>query len=163
MLKLIVQSEEDIRNKNATPQDGMFENLEKSFLDNRLKSFEVMWTKNAKYDLEEVIKYIKVDSIKVAKNIFSEIKEQCNDLAIFLLSRRIVPELQHIGILQYWELIYKMWGIVYKIEDEKVYILIVVDSSRDIEDILFRRLLKDDSKTSEALGEADVSSKTLED
>jgi len=45
-------------------------------------------------------------------------------------------------------LIYKRWRIVYKIEGNKVYILIVIDSSRDIEDILFRRLLKDDNKTS---------------
>ena len=29
LLKLIVQSEEDIRNNNVTPQDKMFENLEK--------------------------------------------------------------------------------------------------------------------------------------
>ena len=29
LLKMIVQSEEDIRNKNVTPQDEMFENLEK--------------------------------------------------------------------------------------------------------------------------------------
>ena len=29
LLKLIVQSEEDIRNKNTTSQDEMFENLEK--------------------------------------------------------------------------------------------------------------------------------------
>ena len=114
-----------------------------------MKSFEVIWTKNAEYDLEEIIEYIKADSVEVAKDIFFEIKEQCNDLAIFPLSRRIVPELQHIGILRYRELIYKRWRIVYKIEDEKVYILIVVDSSRDIEDILFRRLVKNDNKSLE--------------
>ena len=114
-----------------------------------MESFQVIWTKNAEYDLEEIIEYIKTDSIEVAKNIFFEIKEQCNDLSIFPLSRRVVPELQHIGILRYRELIYKRWRIVYKIEGEKVYILIVVDSSRDIEDILFRRLLKNDNKSLE--------------
>ena len=114
-----------------------------------LKNFKVIWTKNAEYDLEEIIEYLKTDSIKVAKDIFFEIKKQCNSLSIFPTSRRIVPELQHIGILPYRELIYKRWRIVYKIESEKIYILIVVDSSRDIEDILFRRLLKDDNKTLE--------------
>ncbi len=110
-----------------------------------MESFQVIWTKNAKYDLEEIIEYIKTDSIEVAKNIFFEIKEQCN------LSRRVVPELQYIGILRYRELIYKRWRIVYKIEGKKVYILIVVDSSRDIEDILFRRLLKNDDKSLQSL------------
>jgi len=112
-----------------------------------LKNFDVIWTKNAEYDLEEIIEYIKTDSIKVAKTIFFEIKEQCNSLSIFPKSRRIIPELQHIGISQYRELIYKRWRIVYKIQGKKIYILIVVDSSRDIEDILFRRLLKDDNKS----------------
>jgi len=111
-----------------------------------LKNFEVIWTKNAEYDLEEIIEYIKTDSIQVAKDIFFKIKEQCNSLSNFPTSRRVVPELQNIGILRYRELIYKRWRIVYKVESEKVYILIVIDSSRDIEDILFRRLLKDDRK-----------------
>ncbi len=111
-----------------------------------MKKLEVIWTKNAEYDLEEIIEYIKTDSIKAAKDIFFEIKEQSKSLSIFPVSRRVVPELQHIGILQYRELIYKRWRIIYKIENEKIYILIVVDSSRDIEDILFRRLLKNDNK-----------------
>ena len=114
-------------------------------MDERLKNFEVIWTKNAEYDLEEIIEYIKTDKLKVAKSIFFEIREQCKDLAVFPLSKRVVPELQHIGIVRYKELIYKRWRIIYKVEDKKVYILIIADSSRDIEDILFRRLLKDDN------------------
>jgi len=115
-------------------------------LSDRLKKFDINWTKNAEYDLEEIIEYIKTDSIKVAKNIFFEIKEQCNSLSFFPKSRRIVPELQYIGVLRYRELIFKRWRIIYKIEDKKIYILAVVDSSRDIEDILFRRLMKGDNK-----------------
>ncbi|WOE68766.1 type II toxin-antitoxin system RelE/ParE family toxin [Hydrogenimonas thermophila] len=111
-----------------------------------MKNFEVIWTKNAEFDLESIIEYIKTDSIKIAKDIFLEIKNQSNQLSIFPTSRRIVPELQQIGILKYRELIFKRWRIIYKIEKEKVYILIVVDSSRDIEDILFQRLLKNDNK-----------------
>ena len=110
-----------------------------------MKSFEVIWTKNAEYDLETIIEYIKTDSVEIAKDIFFEIKDQCNNLSIFPASRRVVPELQQIGVLKYRELIFKRWRIIYKIENEKVYILIVVDSSRDIEDILFGRLLKNDN------------------
>ncbi len=110
-----------------------------------MKSFEVIWTKNAEYDLETIIEYIKTDSVEIAKDIFFEIKDQCNNLSIFPASRRVVPELQQIGVLKYRELIFKRWRIIYKIENEKVYILIVVDSGRDIEDILFGRLLKNDN------------------
>ncbi len=112
-----------------------------------MKDFKVIWTKNAEFDLESIIEYIKTDSVQTAKNIFFEIKNRCDDLSILPASRRIVPELQQIGVLKYRELIYKRWRIIYKIENEKVYIVTVVDASRNVEDILFQRLLKDDNKT----------------
>ena len=86
----------------------------------KLENSEVSWTENAQYDLEEIIEYIKTDSVEIARNIFFEIKEQCSNLSIFPESRRIVPELQHIGILKYKELIYKRWRIVYKVENERI-------------------------------------------
>ena len=57
-------------------------------------------------------------------------------------SGRVVTELQQIGIFKYREIIYKRWRIIFKIENQKVYILLVVDSSRNLEDILFQRLVK---------------------
>ncbi len=37
LLKLIIQGEEDIQNGNVTPQDEMFENLEKKLFDSNSK------------------------------------------------------------------------------------------------------------------------------
>ncbi|MDD2699331.1 MAG: type II toxin-antitoxin system RelE/ParE family toxin [Arcobacteraceae bacterium] len=107
-----------------------------------MKDFEVIWTKNAEFDLETIIEYIKIDSIDSAKKIFFAIKEECNNLYYFPKRKRVVPELQQIGILKYGEVIYLRWRIIYKIENTKVYILLVVDSSRNLEDILFQRLIK---------------------
>jgi predicted component of type VI protein secretion system len=56
--------------------------------------------------------------------------------------KRVVPELQHIGVIKYRELIYKRWRVIFKIQETNVFILLVVDSSRNLEDILFQRLLK---------------------
>jgi len=107
-----------------------------------MKQFEVMWTKSAQFDLELIIEYIKTDSINIAKKIFFEINKECNNLYFFPERKRIVPELQQIGILKYREIIHKRWRIVYKIDNTKVYVLLVVDSSRNLEDILFQRLIK---------------------
>lgn len=107
-----------------------------------MKSFEVLWTKSAKDDLELVIEYIKLDSISIAKEIFLGIKNECESLYYFPKRKRVVPELQQIGIFKYREIIYKRWRIIFKIENQKVYILLVVDSSRNLEDILFQRLIK---------------------
>ena len=106
-----------------------------------MKQFEVIWTENAVFDLELIIEYIKTNSFDIAKKIFFEIKKECKNLYYFPERKRIVPELQQIGILKYREIIHKRWRIIYKIDNTKVYILLVVDSSRNLEDILFQRLI----------------------
>jgi len=106
-----------------------------------MKKFKVLWTKSAQFDLEAIIEYIKMDSIDIAKNIFFEIKQECDNLYYFPERKRVVPELQQIGILKYREIIHKRWRIIYKIDNTKIYILLVVDSSRNLEDILFQRLI----------------------
>jgi plasmid stabilization system protein ParE len=106
-----------------------------------VKKFEVIWTKSAQFDLELIVEYIKMDSLDIAKKIFFEIKDECASLYYFPERKRVVPELQQIGILKYREIIYKRWRIVYKIDNTKVYVLLVADSSRNLEDILFQRLI----------------------
>jgi plasmid stabilization system protein ParE len=112
-----------------------------------MKRFKVIWTQNAELDLELIIEYIKTNSIEIAKKIFIEIKQECNKLYTLPERKRVVPEFQEIGIVKYREIIYKRWRIIYKIGDEKVYVLLVADSSRNLEDILFQRLIKSDNKT----------------
>jgi plasmid stabilization system protein ParE len=106
-----------------------------------MKQFKVIWTKSAVFDLELIIEYIKTDNLTIAKKIFLEIKKECTDLYYFPQRRRVVPELQQIGILKYREIIHKRWRIIYKMDNTKVYVLLVVDSSRNLEDILFQRLI----------------------
>ena len=106
-----------------------------------MKQFKIQWTKNAEFDLEQIIEYIKISSLEIAKKIFFEIKDECNKLYYFPQRKRIVPELQQIGIIKYKEIIFKRWRIIFKIDNNIVYILLVVDSSRNVEDILYQRLL----------------------
>jgi plasmid stabilization system protein ParE len=110
-----------------------------------MNRYSVIWTDNAQYDLELIIKYIKIDSITIAKKIFFEIKNECDQLYYMPARKKIVPELQQIGIIKYREILYKRWRIVFKIEEDKVSVLIVSDSSRNLEDILFQRLIKTDN------------------
>ena len=68
-------------------------------------------------------------------------KKECENLYYFPQRKRVVPELQQIGILKYKEIIYERWRIIFKIDNTKVYVLLVVDSRRNLEDILFQRLI----------------------
>ena len=45
-----------------------------------MKKFEVLWTKSAEYDLESIIQYLKLDSVSIAKEIFIDIKKECENL-----------------------------------------------------------------------------------
>ena len=107
-----------------------------------MKEFEVIWTKNAQFDLESIIEYIKIDSLDIAKKIFFEIKKECENLHYFPERKRVVPELQQIGISKYREIIYEKYRIIFKIDNTKIYVLLVVDSRRNLEDILFQRLIE---------------------
>jgi plasmid stabilization system protein ParE len=107
-----------------------------------MHKYTVVWTDNAQYDLELIIEFIKIESVSIAKEIFFEIKNECDQLYYMPTRKRVVSELQQIGIVQYREVLFKRWRIVFKIKELSVSVVAVIDSSRNIEDILFQRLLK---------------------
>ncbi|MEA2028359.1 MAG: type II toxin-antitoxin system RelE/ParE family toxin, partial [Campylobacterota bacterium] len=74
--------------------------------------------------------------------IFLAIKEQGNNLNTMPLRHRIVPELQLLGITRYREIIYKRWRIIYRVSQESVFIVAIFDTARNLEDILFERLIQ---------------------
>jgi plasmid stabilization system protein ParE len=104
--------------------------------------FIVHWAGIAEEDLKNIILYIAEDSPTNARNIFEKIKETASGLTRLPESARIVPELQDQGIFLYRELILVPWRIVYRISGKKVYVLSVIDSRQNVEDILLKRLIK---------------------
>ena len=110
-----------------------------------ISRYEVVWGSSAENDLKSIIEYVVTDSPSDALKIFKNIKPKASNLLIFPERDRIVPELRDHGILQYRELIISPWRILYRISEKKVYVLSVLDSRQNIEDILLNRLIR--SKT----------------
>ena len=104
------------------------------------KNYEVIWSNVAENDLKRIIEYIAEDSPSIALKIFKNIKKRALSLYTFPKRGRIVPELRDQGIMQYRELIISPWRILYRISENNVYVLSVLDSRRNIEDILLQRL-----------------------
>ncbi len=104
-------------------------------------TYQVFWTQTAQQDLRKIITYIAADSETQARTVYSAIKQKANNLQQMPLQGRIVPELSYYGILTYRELISQPWRIIYRIEDNKVWVLAVIDSRRNVEDILLDRFL----------------------
>jgi len=103
--------------------------------------YQVVWTSVAENDLKKIIEYISVDSPHNALNILRKIKRKASSLYTFPERDRIVPELQDQGILQYRELIGPPWRLIYRIAERKIFVLSVIDSRQNVEDILLKRLI----------------------
>ena len=106
------------------------------------KRYTVYWSKVAQDDLLAIIEYIALDSYDNAEVIFKKNKEQTVKLESFPERGRVVSELEFHNITNYRELIVVPWRIIYRIEEQKVYILAVIDSRRNFEDIILKRILK---------------------
>ncbi len=104
--------------------------------------YKVVWGSSAENDLKSIIEYIAEDSPSDALKIFKNIKQKASGLFTFPERGRIVPELRDHGILQYRELIVPPWRILYRISEKQVFVLSVLDSRQNIEDILFNRLIR---------------------
>ena len=103
------------------------------------KKYEVIWAGTAENDLLKIIEYISQNSSNNALRILRKIKKKVNDLYRSPKRCRIVPELYDHGITQYREMIIKPWRVMYRISNGKVYVLSVLDSRQNIEDILLKR------------------------
>lgn len=104
-------------------------------------NFEIVWTQVAENDLREIIEYISADSNVKARNVLKKIKQYALNLYTFPEKGRIVPELQDQGIFQYRELVIPPWRLMYRIDEQIFYVLSVIDSRRNVEDVLLARFM----------------------
>jgi toxin ParE1/3/4 len=104
------------------------------------REYEVIWSNRTATDFEHIIGYIASDSPSNAEQVFKKIRDKASSLYGFPERGRIVPELQAQGVRQYREVIIPPWRVVYRISERSVYVLCVLDSRQNIEDILLQRL-----------------------
>lgn len=106
------------------------------------KPYKLKWTLNAKNDLLGIIEYIEKDSPSAANEVYLKIKKSTKSSRFFPLKARTVPELQTQGITNYREVVVNPWRIVYKVGRDAVYIMAVLDSRQNLEDLLLQKLIK---------------------
>jgi len=105
------------------------------------KEYLVYWTETAQRDLSALLQYIAHDSTAAARKIYKAIKQAAADLQHLPCRGRVVPELQAFCVMSYRELVVPPWRIIYRIENERVIVFAVIDSRRNVEDVLLNRLL----------------------
>lgn len=106
------------------------------------KTYKLKWTLNAQNDLLSIVEYIKRDSPSNANDVYLRIKKVAHSSDFFPLKGRVVPELQKEGITLYREVIASPWRIIYKVGNDTVYIMAILDSRQNVEELLLQKLLK---------------------
>ncbi|MFH1214992.1 MAG: type II toxin-antitoxin system RelE/ParE family toxin [Pseudomonadota bacterium] len=106
------------------------------------RKYQVIWSVTAHADLSGIIEYIAQDSPATAKTILKNIKTKAANLYLSPQRGRVVPELNDQGITQYRELVINPWRLIYRITDDSVFVLSVLDARQNVEDILLARLIK---------------------
>ena len=105
------------------------------------KEYDIKWASPARDDLNEIIDYIAKTNRIYSVKVLDKIEENVEKLKTFPTLYRIVPELEKYGHYIYREIIVDYWRVIYKIENNLVYIMLVIDGRRNIEDIILKIIL----------------------
>ncbi|MCL2759420.1 MAG: type II toxin-antitoxin system RelE/ParE family toxin [Treponema sp.] len=105
------------------------------------KKYNIKWASPARDDINEIIEYITLTNEIYTVKVLDKIEENVEKLKTLPTLYRIVPELEKYGYLIYREIIVDYWRVIYKIENNLVYIMLVIDGRRNLEDILLKTIL----------------------
>lgn len=106
-----------------------------------MAEFEVLWTDTAQRDLESILDHIAQDSLESALAVLVRLETRASALATNPQRGRKVPELLCLDMHQYRELIERPWRILYRIEQDRVLVVAVLDGRRDLQALLIDRLV----------------------
>ena len=106
-------------------------------------SFKVLLTADAARDLEELYQYIvRHDAPGKAEHVLTGIEKIFGSLTE-APERGVYPkELLVLGIRDYREVFFKPYRLIYRVMDDTVYVLLIVDGRRDMQTLLQQRLLE---------------------
>jgi addiction module RelE/StbE family toxin len=109
---------------------------------NEPEKYIVNMTQNAENDLNEIVMFIAQNNPQTALKIMERIQAKINTLDHFPNRGAYVPELLSKNIKDYRQLTESPWKIIYRVDDGNVYILAIIDSRRNLQDVLIKKLLK---------------------
>ncbi|RIL04841.1 MAG: plasmid stabilization protein [Proteobacteria bacterium] len=111
-----------------------------------MKSFQVVWSREAAKDLEEIFEFIRQDNPAAARVWFNKVRNSCSKLKTNPARFPVVPELVDLGITHYRIASVTPYRVLFKLWQSKVFVIAVLDGRRDLEGFLFNRLLRMDER-----------------
>ena len=107
-----------------------------------MASYKVIWSTDASHELLEIVGFQKE---KYGSRKAAEIYQKTHDRVVVLTTLpetgRAVPELLAIGVTEIRGMIESPWRILYEVSESRVEILSVIDGRRNLEEILYRKVM----------------------
>ncbi|MBN2034169.1 MAG: type II toxin-antitoxin system RelE/ParE family toxin [Deltaproteobacteria bacterium] len=106
-------------------------------------AFAILLTNDEACDLDEIYNYIALhDSPQKADYFLERIDKVFFSLSEFPERGTYPKELLALGIREYREIFFKPYRIIYRVMDNIVYVLLIVDGRRGMQSMMQRRLLR---------------------
>jgi addiction module RelE/StbE family toxin len=106
------------------------------------EKYSVNVAANAKKDIREIVSYISRNNPRNALKVLERIEARIKTLDHFPNRGGYVPELLKKNIKEYRQITESPWRIIDRVDEDTVTVLLIIDSRRNIQDILTQRLIK---------------------
>lgn len=106
-------------------------------------TFRIVLTADAERDLLELYRYVAInDAPEKALLLLANIEEKISSLEQMPARGHYLPELERIGVLEFREVFFNPYRIIYEVSGETVCVHCILDGRRDLVDLLQDRLLR---------------------
>lgn len=108
-----------------------------------MKQYRVRLTDEAELDLVDIYRYVTDnDSIAAADNLLDQLERLCSAPSDLPQRGNMPPELDRVAVTNYLEVHFKPYRVIYEVIGREVVVHCVLDSRRDMQSLLERRLLR---------------------
>jgi len=98
---------------------------------------------DAENDLLDIYRYVaRHDSAEKADRLLDNLEKTISKLETLPLRGHYPPELESIGVLEFREVFFKPYRIIYQVINKDVYVHAVLDGRRDLQELLQQRMLR---------------------
>ncbi len=105
--------------------------------------FNVYLIIDAESDLWDIYHYVaQNDSVEKADSLLDNLERTIAKLETMPLRGHFPPELKRVSVLEFREIFFKSYRIIYQVIKSRVYVHCVLDGRRDMQDLLHERLLR---------------------
>ena len=105
--------------------------------------YGIEWAPAAQADMDELLAYIATrDCADAAMHMYEKLMDKIETLVLHPGRCRVPPELKRLGIAGYHELVVSPYGVFFRIRENHVGIIAILDRRRDLEEFLVQRIMR---------------------